>query len=288
MSVANFSYAYASNHSDCNYFSEKYFQINNCGAIRVINNKSTVSMREARVDYMLLYVLEGSGWAEINGIKHPLSPGEVLLLKPGAPLHFGFQIHSTHFWMHFTGSASEEMLCDGGLRETGIYNLGVSQELWEIFTDIYLQHSLNSNSSILKANGLFFDLLSRFSEIFNPLSNPPDITREKKIYPALKEMTINFDKNHKLEHYAELCGISLSDFQHSFTKITGTTPQKYITAIRLDVAKKLLISSKESVKEISFAVGYTDPLYFSRIFKKATGMSPKEYAKTSKKTPNQK
>jgi len=47
--------------------------------------------------------------------------------------------------------------------------------------------------------------------------------------------------------------------------------------LRIESAKSLLISSHLSVSQISEQVGYPDPLYFSRVFKKSTGMSPKEY-----------
>ena len=131
------------------------------------------------------------------------------------------------------------------------------------------------------------NFLGELTEILNPGYNQKEVEREKKISPAIKELNINYNKNHKLEYYASLCGISLSNFQHSFTEITGAAPQKYLLSIRMDVSKKMLITSKSSIKEIAFAVGYEDSLYFSRIFKKTTGFSPKEYRHNNKCQDNQ-
>ena len=55
------------------------------------------------------------------------------------------------------------------------------------------------------------------------------------------------------------------------------TPMQYILQLRISVAKNYLESSNKNITEIADAVGYDNPLYFSRLFTKYTGMSPKEY-----------
>jgi AraC-like DNA-binding protein len=59
----------------------------------------------------------------------------------------------------------------------------------------------------------------------------------------------------------------------------GTTPAQYIMSIRLSNAQSLLESTAYNVTEISKIVGYDNPLYFSRIFKKEKGISPLQYRK---------
>ena len=55
------------------------------------------------------------------------------------------------------------------------------------------------------------------------------------------------------------------------------TPMQYILSLRISAAKRYLDSTNKSIAEIASAVGYDNPLYFSRIFKKHTGYSPSEY-----------
>jgi len=59
----------------------------------------------------------------------------------------------------------------------------------------------------------------------------------------------------------------------------GYSPHAYLIKVRLERAKELLITTSFNVSEISFAVGYENPLYFSRMFKKYTGVSPANYKK---------
>ena len=66
-------------------------------------------------------------------------------------------------------------------------------------------------------------------------------------------------------------------FSKLFKEETDQTFVEYLTGLRVEKAKEMLISPAASIKEICMAVGYSDPNYFSRIFKKVTGRTPTEY-----------
>ena len=61
---------------------------------------------------------------------------------------------------------------------------------------------------------------------------------------------------------------------HRFKEQVGMSPMEYLTSIRLDKAKWLIINSSLSIKEISNIIGYDDPLSFSKLFKRVEGISP--------------
>lgn len=69
-------------------------------------------------------------------------------------------------------------------------------------------------------------------------------------------------------------------FIRCFKDFTGSSPQAYLTDIRIDKAKDLLGNQSFHIAETASLVGYSDPLYFSRIFKKKTGCSPNAYKKS--------
>ncbi|ALS21390.1 MULTISPECIES: AraC family transcriptional regulator [Paenibacillus] len=98
-------------------------------------------------------------------------------------------------------------------------------------------------------------------------------------------------KRYMLEHYntpmdieeiARLSGVSPNRFYQSFRRHTGLTPHKFMTTIRLNASLCLLANTPSSVMEVAHSVGYSDELYFSRVFKKHMGMSPTEYAACAK------
>ena len=72
-------------------------------------------------------------------------------------------------------------------------------------------------------------------------------------------------------------GMSPSYFSSIFSKEVGQTFVEYLTEVRMNKAKELLMCSAMKTSEIGYEVGYRDPHYFSYIFKKTQGCSPKEY-----------
>ena len=72
-------------------------------------------------------------------------------------------------------------------------------------------------------------------------------------------------------------GLSPSYFSTVFARETGQTFKEYLTDIRMEKAKELLMCTSMQTAEIGYEVGYKDPHYFSFIFKKKQGCSPTEY-----------
>lgn len=64
-----------------------------------------------------------------------------------------------------------------------------------------------------------------------------------------------------------------------FKKETEMNFSDYLKKIRIDNAKNMLLDTEQTVEDISYAVGYSDIKYFSRLFKKLTGLTPTEFRK---------
>ena len=97
------------------------------------------------------------------------------------------------------------------------------------------------------------------------------------IAAAKKMIDENFAGNISLESVAESIALSPHYFSRLFSSQVGKTFIDYLTDLRMAQACQLLREGRLSIKEVSSAVGYTDPNYFSRIFKKIIGQTPSEY-----------
>ena len=280
--MSEVSYGYASSHDSRNLKSDRYFQINNCGYLSNESNSlpSSKPGNEIRMDHTFIYVTEGNGlyYKGENGLK--FSKGDLLYISPGDPLSFSFFGKASHYWIHFTGYACDDILKTADVTKTGVYHIGYKKKISELFSEISFRLAPFDNSSIFYCNGVFLQILSILTADFISLSNSVN-NIESKILPALKSIHTKFFENHPLSYYADLCDMSLPSFKREFTKIAHIPPLTYINSIRIDKAKGLLISENKTISEIAVQIGFDDPQYFGRLFKKFTGTTPTEYRLTT-------
>ncbi len=108
--------------------------------------------------------------------------------------------------------------------------------------------------------------------------------RDYRINPQIANALTELNKHYLEPDYdfntiIAASSYSASHFHKLFHETTGMSPISWIHQQRIEHAKHLLLQpAKISIKEVAFACGYTDAYYFSRIFRKHTGMSPSEYA----------
>ncbi len=94
---------------------------------------------------------------------------------------------------------------------------------------------------------------------------------------AKEYIKTNYARSINLEDVAREINVSPQYLSRLFKEETGENFIDYLTGIRIRIAKKLLEDDEMSVKEICFSIGYSDPNYFSRTFKKIVGSTPTEY-----------
>ncbi|QAY65819.1 AraC family transcriptional regulator [Paenibacillus protaetiae] len=94
-------------------------------------------------------------------------------------------------------------------------------------------------------------------------------------------MLNNYAEEMTVEELASMAGISPAYYMEVFKKLAGKSPIDYLTSVRINAAKKLLDGTKAPAYQVAESVGYKDPFYFSRQFKRVTGMAPSRYARRS-------
>jgi two-component system response regulator YesN len=124
------------------------------------------------------------------------------------------------------------------------------------------------------------DILDQMiQERFPPSDRPQQSeTMERAVQQVLAYIEANYSEDLSLNMLSEVFHIDNSSLSRAFKKSTGVNLTFYITRKRVEQAKKYLADGKLNVKDVSQLVGYGDYAYFSRIFRKMTGVSPKQYS----------
>ncbi len=97
---------------------------------------------------------------------------------------------------------------------------------------------------------------------------------------AIQYMYDHYQEDLNVQDLSHSLALSTNYFRTLFKEATGKTPLEFHTHIRMDKAKEYLRHKQHSIGEICDLVGYNNIYNFSRIFKKAEGISPKFYADT--------
>ncbi len=159
------------------------------------------------------------------------------------------------------------------------YSLENFHELEEFQYNLTDLWKFGGQAEHYRCYSVFYNLMAYLDSLAN--QTYMDRNKLSLIEPAVSYLKLHiYDCNLKAETLPSLCGISGTYFRKIFQANYGTSPQKYILSKRLSHAKAIIESSDfDTVSEIAASVGYSDPLYFSRAFKKKYGVSPSCYAK---------
>ncbi|MFW5987959.1 MAG: helix-turn-helix domain-containing protein [bacterium] len=101
--------------------------------------------------------------------------------------------------------------------------------------------------------------------------------KEKIIYDGVKYIQSNFTDDISLTDAAAAASLSIHYFSRLFKKEMGCTFKEYLTELRMREAKKKLKNRDDNIANIAKAIGYNNPGYFSKVFKKYEGMPPSEF-----------
>ena len=150
----------------------------------------------------------------------------------------------------------------------------------------YIKHDIGYES-IIKGelyNILVF-LLRNHSYIDSSSTNyNQKINNLNKVNTVIQYINNNYEQDISIEYLSSLIYCSKSYLQHLFKEETGQNITEYINNTRITASMRLLKSTDAQVREIADQTGFQDYNYYSRVFKKKTGITPLEYRKQSRKT----
>ncbi len=249
----------------------------NCTGTYVTHSEFNTYNSIGRDDYYLLYVVSGK-------LNVTLADGSIRRSEKGDlwifPPHLLYRYSHTeseeleYMYVHFTGSEVERVLVDCGLKKHPEVNClrddgGVYLRFREIFDAFAHQDGLRDR----ELSALLERLLITLGR---SLRGREDNALLKK---SIAYINSSYDTQLSVPELARLESLSPSRYSTLFKKIMGVPPMEYVTSLRMAAACSLLSSTDIPVCDIGASVGYSDPHFFSRIFKKCTGLSPLAFRK---------
>ena len=258
--------------------------VGSCGTYRLLTRPKLPTHRpRGRIDFQLLYIASGKAHFYFNKDEDTVvTAGHMVVYRPKEPqkyVYYGAD-KTEVYWVHFTGSNVTNILRSYGISDDmRVINTGTSLEYTRIFKQMIqeLQRcQINYEELLVLLLKQIFISIQRQMVKEYQLKN---VFWDREMENAMQYFNDNYNTEINVKEYASSRGMSVSWFIRNFKQYTNTTPMQYIVSIRVSNAQILLETSNYNITEIGNIVGYDNPLYFSRIFKKQKGTSPSEYRK---------
>jgi AraC-like DNA-binding protein len=233
----------------------------------------------------LYYVKSGSADIIISGKRRHFQAGNVYLIPSKISLYFISPSEEfNHYWIHF------KTCLPGNLCIFDFYNCPLSLPAKSIKNAEFfferldqLKDKLSDAGGLLEAKGIMHFLLFPFIEnASNTKSAQEKFLEFRKFKKVLDYMENNiYSKDISLEKLGKIASMHPTYFCNSFKKMFEVSPRRYICRMRIMKAQELLINTQYPIKDIAYRTGYSDACFFSRIFKKYVGVTPKIYRSIS-------
>lgn len=226
-------------------------------------------------NYIIIYCHKGQGWFQIEGKqKRTVNEEQYFVIPANQAYSYGADVNNSWSvsWIHFSGHKAEEFFqsLTGGDSDKVHSGQNFSDELIQ-----ELAFDLKSSPSFVTASRASLALWQLFGKTI--FSNTTRKSRD--IENSVDYMNENLKKDLSLKEIAEQSGFSASRFSLLFKKQYNSSPIEYFIKLRMERACHYLQTSSMKVQEVAEQLGYEDPYYFSRIFTRVVGVSPRQYRK---------
>ena len=257
--------------------------VTSCGTYRLKTVKRLPTWRpKGRLDYQLLYIVSGKGHFYFRGEERVVYAGRMVLIQPRQEQRYDYygEDKPEVYWVHFTGSDVKNILRSYNIpMDDPIFYSGASSTYTYLFKEMIneLQTCRTGYEELLT---MYLKQILLLVQRTRQEERPSVSTYiQEEMEYARRYFNEHYNEPISIQEYAESRNMSVCWFQRNFKQIVKHTPMQYLLTIRVNNAASLLETTNYSLAEIAAIVGYEDPLYFSRLFRKIKGVSPRDYRK---------
>ncbi|MCM1054236.1 MAG: AraC family transcriptional regulator [Bacteroides sp.] len=243
--------------------------------VYVGRNLLTFSMhRHSHESWELVYCTGGSGKFVFDGSELNYSQGDIVVIPPGISHMNNSDEGFTNIHINIKDAAFP-------FKNPLSVSDDSDRHVLTSFNDAfyYFNSEIGNKQLIIEAFGnLIVNYVIAFQST-KPLRN---------VVGAIKSHIMQHctDCDYELDKYLQTIPFSYDYLRKLFKSEVGMTPHNYLTGLRMQMAEKLLCSTcdiEQNISQIAYVCGFSEPLYFSRVFKKNFGCSPKHYAEKMRK-----
>ena len=235
---------------------------------------------QGRPEHVLMVCLAGEGRVKLGNVTYHLHQGHCMVLPPRREHRYTADMDNpwSLFWFHFTGRRAADYVAAVGAEPAHprfwVQDIDL---LAEAFEECY-RHVLGgySDAELIGLSTAFARLLG----LCRTLQRSPSLRRrqtEDRLLRTLRFMRENLHRPMSREEMAGHARLSLPHFGAMFRKQLNCPPLEFHIRLRMQEACERLETTDHTVAEIAYALGYSDPLYFSRLFRQKIGRPPSAY-----------
>ncbi|MEG1632385.1 MAG: AraC family transcriptional regulator [Hydrogenoanaerobacterium sp.] len=231
-----------------------------------------------RDHFLIHYVTAGHGEYKVDGKTYDIHSGMMFAVFESSVVSYTADKRDPweYYWVGFNGADAERLLTLSPLcRESPVLDVCENEVFRTDLLKIY-KSAGSAPADEARMVGHLYLFISHLIALSQSLSKHFS-SAALYIEKALKFISYNYANKIEISDIAGKVGVSRSHLYRIFIKQLAMSPNEYLAKFRINEACALLRNSALSIGEIANSVGYDDPLYFSRVFKKYKGIAPSHY-----------
>jgi len=159
--------------------------------------------------------------------------------------------------------------------ENGIYTNGGAYSFLNLM--IYLIEKYYDRQTAIFCSKVFQIEMDRQSQSAFAIFTGQKIHSDEMVKEAQTYIESRFQEKISVEDLSSRLAVGRRNFDRRFIKATGNTPVEYVQRVKIESAKKAFETTRKTINEVMYEVGYSDPKAFREVFRKISGMSPSKY-----------
>lgn len=234
------------------------------------------SALEKRTECILHKVIKGKGIFIVDGVEHKLEAGDCFYFSAANEVYYKSDEEDPmeYIWVTFLGIKSTVIMSTTMFAEKHVVKDSEDRIIENGINDIF--NTAANGGNLYTITGLLYLLLGKIVDVYYS-KRQLNTFGIYYIDQAIEYIEKNYMNRCSVEEVAGYLGLTRTYLYKIFKKYMDVSPTDYIENFRMEVACKLLLKGSIGISECAAAVGYDDRSYFSRVFKKVNGMSPREF-----------